>query len=274
MHRDHFGDAKSDTCPLQGCVAPNLANGEIAGVLDTALEDALAYLSRKWRRRLDDETWAAVLEDFHIGKAHLVYVILLKMSNWLVLPWLLCILGHIDEEVARRGAQKIIELFEKCPVPEANHRLTLLICLGLVGEQLRLFAGGRPRASLPELYWWCCVLALLIVAERLIEAPHGGVKKATVFKHAGPLECAFSLRSPDIVKYHTEADAFMELAQLCDLTKSMKRLPALLGLQYHPWLQPMPRRTHARVAVLVPIIYRCDPIAQDDERIYEQDKKT
>ena len=172
------------------------------------------------------------------------------------------------------GRSQIIELFEACSAPEANHQLTLLICsnANVVGQQLRLFAGGRPRASLPELYGWCCKLALIILAERLIESLHGRAKKGTVFRNAGPLECTLSLRSPDIVKYHTEANAFMELAQLCDLTKSTKRLPALLGLQYHPWLQPMPRQTHARLVVLVPIIYRCDPIARADERISEQDK--
>ena len=42
------------------------------------------------------------------GKAYLVYILTMKLEQWQKLPWLLCVLGHLSEDVARAGAKHIL----------------------------------------------------------------------------------------------------------------------------------------------------------------------
>ena len=259
-----FGEGVTSTCPNQGNVAPNFANGEMNAILDGAFDSALASLARRWRQKLTEAQWQKLLLDFSTGKAHLLYVIIPKLSAWSVLPWFLCVLGHAHEAVARQGAKTILRMWEACADPAAHHRLTVYVCSPdtAVGEQLRLFAVGAERRSLPALYAIACKLAMVPVTERCVEAPHGRVKIGSAFKNAGPLEVALVHCFPDIQKYNMSDQASLDPAACCERTKSMTSLPRLLGIMNHPLLQGLGSTSKNIKTAVVKILYRCDVASQ------------
>ena len=61
------------------------------------------------------------------AKSHIVYIVTLKTRNWQELPWLLCILGHLNEDTARRGAVDIIKKFNS-QRDQCKHRLSRAVC--------------------------------------------------------------------------------------------------------------------------------------------------
>ena len=238
--------------------------------LEHAFNDSLGQLTLRWRAKLAPEQWAALLADFHRAKAHVVYVATLKLECWQKLPWYACILGHADEQVAREGSRRVLELFAACPLEAANHRLTLLVCSSdaAVGQQLRAFAAGQPRSSLPDLYEMCCKLSAIPVTERCVEQQHGAIKLHATFKHVGPLCVTAALRLPEIERDFKSKEDWMQLAAFAEKTKSIRRIPHLLGVQAHGWLRALPAgralSTHKLVSLLTAVIYRCDAPSQYD----------
>ena len=79
--------------------------GELFSQLDAAFTDALGRLTIGWRWRLPPELWSLLVSEFAKGKAHTVYIVTMKTENWTQLPWLLCVLGNFNEDVAREGAR-------------------------------------------------------------------------------------------------------------------------------------------------------------------------
>eukprot|EP00969_Alexandrium_andersonii_P245975 10870037-Alexandrium_andersonii.AAC.1 len=106
---------------MRGRRAPELASGMLWQFLELAWKEALTHLTLKCRHILDTERWAKLLVDFSRGKAHCVYVLTIKLSNWTTLPWLLCGVAHCDESVARRVGSEALEKFTACPDTDAVH---------------------------------------------------------------------------------------------------------------------------------------------------------
>ena len=197
-------------CVNRGCRAPNLANSEINSLVEESFDACISNVAQKWRRRLSDAQWSELVLNFRRGKAHIIYVVVLKLSHWQVLPWFLCILGHLVEDIARGGAVRILSMFMACPEREANHRLTWKACdpNSVLGRQLREFAAEARRSSLPEFYVFCCSLAFVPVTERSIEKPHGDIKVEAAFKHTGPLCVTGTARLPEIDSMCEDEDKF------------------------------------------------------------------
>ena len=169
-------------CPFRGCRGPEVAAGALFLQLEAAFQASLASLMLKWRPLLSAEQWAALLLEYGKGKSHIVYIITVKTSYWQELPWLLCALGHPDEEVARDKSRTIVQKFSACPDAAVNHRVTMRVChpnLGL-GVELRAFLGGAARAELPEFYKFCAGMAGVPITERM-DSPQGLKWKGRAF---------------------------------------------------------------------------------------------
>ena len=69
-------------------------------------------LASKWLSFMSKEDFGAVILDLNASKAHLHYILSLKLAHWQELPWLLAVLGHTSETVARTGASKILGRFD------------------------------------------------------------------------------------------------------------------------------------------------------------------
>ena len=168
--RAECGDAADAglSCPNRGCRAPEVAAGALFKQLEAAFEKSLARLTISWRPVLSADQWATYAAEFSKGKSHIVYIITLKTSHWQQLPWALCVLGHYDEEVARSGSRSILRQFATCPDAGANHRLTMSVCSpnANLGRQLRNFARGAGRDTLPELFTSCAGFAGIPITER------------------------------------------------------------------------------------------------------------
>ena len=253
-------------CPVSGCRAPQLAAGEVQERLDKGFTSALSKLTRRWRPLLTADEWGQLLSDFKSGKSHIAYILILKLSVWQQLPWYLCILGHLDEEIARDGAVKIIAMWEAMPNVEANHRLTIMVCHPAteLGCQLRAFSRGAARRSLLAFNKLCCSLLLVQVTERSVEAAHKDVHMSCNYRNSGPVAVAQALREPEMSKVVATDDGHAKLVEIIEEVKSAVMLAHRCGVQGHPWWQALPGRagTHLRFSVLKNIVYRCDPISQ------------
>ena len=195
----------------------------------------------------------------------------MKLEQWQILPWLLCMPGHLSEDVARAGAKNILAQYDRCSPEAANHRLTNMFCSadGVLARQLRSFASGAPRASTPELYTMGCKLAAIPCTERSIEQPHGAIRLAAAFKNAGPVSVAGAVRGPEAEQVVADAEQFETLSTYIDTTKHLRKFARLLGIQDHPCLRALPigrdLQSHRLMAVLTSVIYRCDLHAQHDD---------
>eukprot|EP00969_Alexandrium_andersonii_P320633 14166898-Alexandrium_andersonii.AAC.1 len=89
-----------------------------------------------------------------------------------------------------------------------------------LGQQLRAFAQGSRRRLLPELFRFCCRVFFVPVGERLAEAGHRDVKVTNIFRHAGPLSVAMSLRLPEVERLIEEGPEshVLELIALVEKT--------------------------------------------------------
>ena len=51
---------------------------------------------------MSEADWSTVFADYHLGRAALTGLMDAKVGLWRRLPWMLCVLAHVDEEQARR----------------------------------------------------------------------------------------------------------------------------------------------------------------------------
>ncbi len=281
MYRDHvpqavlrseFGVAAAATggggglsCPVRGCRAPELAAGALSTLLGTTFSNALGELAAV-RGGMTEAEWACLLSEWARARAHISYVLTLKLHHWTELPWLLCVLGHPDESTAREGTHRILQQFDRCPVNAVHHRLTLQFAApdSPLRPQLEAFSAGTPRRELPELHGAAAGLLFIPVTERRVEGPHGLVKKSLTYKHHSPLSVAMAVRRREIMRdFGTEA-SLQELAACADEVRSVRRIPKLFGFARHPWLNHISHSagTHAWVSLVAKIIYRCDDVTQ------------
>lgn len=255
------------SCPNRGCNAPEFADGMVFDFLEAQFQQVLANLAVRWKSQLSEIDWSELLLEFSKGKSHLAYVLTVKLQNWRELPWFLCVLAHVSEDRARVGASQILEKFDSCSAAAANHRLTLKFCErgGILRAQLEQFIDGYGRRALEPLYTEICRLRFIPVTEREIEAPHSIVMRDIQHKHHGPVSISSRLRYSDVCsRYLSSEERFGDLAKQAAITKSMARIPKMLGVDNHPWWRRLPRdaTTSSRIQCLGWILYRCDEKSQ------------
>ena len=93
-------------------MTPWLCSGEIWDYIEQCFEDIFAKLI-PGRSRISAEQWQLILEELSRAKGDIVHIMTVKLSNWTELPWYLCILAHPLVSVARQGAVKIMQMFDR-----------------------------------------------------------------------------------------------------------------------------------------------------------------
>ena len=256
------------SCPFRGCRAPEMACGEVLSVLESAWKDSLAHLTLECKHLLAPSEWSSILQDFEAGKGYCAFVLTVKLQNWDELPWRLCGLAHFDEHQARQVAKDVLQKYDLLPVDKVHHNLTVKILspTSPLRAELELFAAGRSRESLPLLMDTVLPLRGIPITERVIEAPHGRVKREIIHKNHKALSVSMALRVPDVERdILNSEEAFCQMCVFAEEAVSVRRIPRSLGLHGHPWIRalrttpgsPSPQ-TSTWVSVLSAVLYRCD----------------
>ena len=142
------------------------------------------------------EERATILSDFARGRAFLQFVLKVKLSHWETLPHVLCSASHHDEDMARHGLQKAVNLY-RVRDPSEHHGLSNM-ALGadseLRQEILDFTSGRKRRKDLPMLTEFAAQLRFISVVERRCESLHARVQRFVVkAPHHSPMHIAFSM---------------------------------------------------------------------------------
>ena len=267
--RAEFGSESSTSrlsCPLRGCNAPEMAAGAVRDLLDGACEGVASSLAAAWRSQLSREEWRQLLAELDKAKGHIAQLVIMKTQHWQELPWLLCGLAHADESAARRVTAAALDKFDSSD--ESKHHRVSLRFLSKSGSkslrsQVELFGEGQPLHTLPQLSAEIAKFRCIPLTERSIEAPHGDIFKALTHKHHGPVSVSMAVRLQQIEALAC-GDTFDCLCDVLANLKKVRKIPAALGLQHHPWVQSMPKHstTSSWTSPLTQVIYRCDGTSQ------------
>ena len=267
------------SCPMRGCRAAEVACGQVFRVLDEAWRHSLVELLLKCRRGLKADEWSQIVHEFEVGKGYCAFVLQVKLQVWEELPWRLCGLAHHSESMAREAAKDCMLKYDRLPFDHLHHKMTLkfLSPASRIRSDVEAFARGCSRDSLPRLLRAVAQLRGVPITERSIEAPHGKVKREICHKRHKAVSVTMSLRSADIERDICRSEtAFAQLSAFLQESLSVRRVPRLLGVHGHPWLQALrggketSRQSSSWVSLLSCILYRCDDITAFETR--EQEK--
>ena len=186
----------------------------------------------------------------------------LKLTNSFLqrLPWLLSALAHYDEQVAMSFAGKILQQWRQDPRRESHHRITwrLLKPGSVFLWILETFAQGTPLSQLHAKFqsqvaryrFPACV-------ETTIEEKHAKVTLAKRVHHIGPVRISLANRLPLLGRWtqrgEIDGNTLLNAFSLC---RSLKSVPAMLGLDEHPAL--VEGRPWSMRVSLARVLYHCD----------------
>ena len=270
----------SQSCPLAGRRAPELATGMLQTIIAELSEKHISLFSIRRNQQLSENQRSKIASDFEAGKRHLEAVLVVKLDHWKRLPWMLCGLAHHDGVKARQAALACIAEYDKSAssVRHQHHELTkkLLTPGTALRKELEAFAGGDAPGQQPaelatlsqDFRVEVARLRFIPVVEREIEAKHKDLKHSLVaLTRHGPARASMGLRSSQLweelaAAQPKERDDFL---QLLDETRVPSRAAALLGFATHPLLTLTLREDRSRsgeMKALEHATYRCDIAAQ------------
>ena len=159
-------------CMAKGCKASNVAAGEHLDLLDTQMDLAAGSVLKHLPRGLAPDDRDDVVVNMELARKRAVKTFTAKTAFWFTLPHFLVILCHRCPRVVRDGARKLIEMYQRSPLPELHHRLSVFFldasspCAKLVQD----LADGRRLTDCP-LWFQMCVLRLffVVIVERRVE---------------------------------------------------------------------------------------------------------
>ena len=114
---------KRHPCQFKGRRAPELAFGVLDTKIDLMVAASLSEILSASRSLTEDEQ-ATLLLDFNQAVDKTVFEVQLKTGHWQMLPWKLCIVAHVDEEVARAGVRSCLDLWNSTRLSQRHHRMT------------------------------------------------------------------------------------------------------------------------------------------------------
>ena len=167
-------------CVLSGCRAPQLAAGELDGLLNLLFDQAYAeILLLPSVMALSPEDKVMLLADIGLARQHIVLFFKMKLNHWRQLPHVLHGIAHHDSLVARRCAQRALALYDHQKQPSDQHALTVKLCRpGSRGRrQMEAFIAGVLLRELPCLEAYAARFMLVVVIERWIESRHAITKR-------------------------------------------------------------------------------------------------
>jgi hypothetical protein len=260
--RDRYGIR---ACPLQGCRAPDFANGRFMQVFERLMSEHLAIVEIECDARLNAADRQVVLGDFVKARAHLRFVMTLKFSTWQQLPLKMAGIADSDLSQARATAASCLALYEAAaPQHGALHPL----CHVLMGRETHLrhellqFVRGTPLAELPAL---CCFLGrfkFICTSERAVEAMHAEVLKSTRRSpHHSPMYVAVRQCLPFLQReLEAKPRTLGAIAQCCQQVRTPLQAAHRLGFAKHPGIAggPRARTRDRRAAAIMEVLCHAD----------------
>ena len=153
------------TCPLGGCKAPELAAGEFRTLLGDLHNVNAAELLSTLPRDISPESRAAILQEFERGRAHLVFVLNLRLAHWRDAPY--CVFGcaHLSPEVSKRFLRRCLDMSAGFPLVARLQQPPLR-------DEAEQYLDGADIKQLPNLLHFLGTLRYCPIAERAVEGDH------------------------------------------------------------------------------------------------------
>ena len=270
-------------CPMKGKRLPELAVGALEPFCEKISSFAITDLMVNHQPWLQAEDWAKIVNIFELGKSTLWTGLQVKLDFAKRLPWRLAALTHHDQDIARFHTKEIVSFFDS--QDSATQDLHHALVIDLLGadrparRELIAFADGRSSlAELPLLSRMVLPLKFVPIVERYIEAQHALVKRSVPHRHA-PVMVSLAVRLPRLEdSLQKEPSMVQDLLDCFDKSRITFDIPALLGIQTHPSLLTLSRRTRVKrdrddvIRMLNNIIYRADIAGQfHDTKAFQKD---
>jgi hypothetical protein len=185
-----------------------------------------------------------------------VFYCTLKLTHWTEPPWLVYILGHISEEVARSGIRRLLESSDPHFQVQRLHNEPLL-------SQCELFEIGDcfSDGELNDLWELRITYTFAWSAERRIEAQHRRTKQIGYgAPNHSEVYQSFGLRRGELTEtVDRSAEAVKDLAMLAQEASTPQAACEALGLQYNPVLVNLPKSQNKyRNPAYAEVIYHAD----------------
>ena len=182
----------------------------------------------------------------------------MKIKFFKCLPWFIAIMAHACEDVARQGAVRVLELFEKDPRQESHDPITwaLLRPGSFFRQGVEKFASGVRRRDLHvELLTTIGIFRFMPVSETTIERKHSTVSKPTKAGKLGTVRVSLCNRLPMLEKWLLtgKVDA-MDFFNVFEQVRKVKDIPPLFGIEEHPDLSGYERMRPNTVRKLLSLI--------------------
>ena len=152
-------------CPLRGCRAPELAALEFHNLVRELNNTSAAELLSNLPRDISPASRATILQEFERGRAHLVFVLNLRLDHWRHPPY--CVFGcaHLLPAVSKRFLRRCLDM------PRSSQLLAELQ-QSPVREQAEQYLEGADIEGLPDLLHFLGKLRYCPTAERAVEGDH------------------------------------------------------------------------------------------------------
>ena len=154
-------------CPLRGCRAPELSNGDFQRHLRTVADTGMAHFLTTLPRDIDAVERGSLIRDFQHGKAHLFFILSLRLQHWRVPPWSVFGCADLREEVSKTFLRRTLELRSEEP-------LVCKVQTGDLAAQARQYIESEDASlqNLPILRSFLGQLLFCPIAERRVEGDH------------------------------------------------------------------------------------------------------
>lgn len=258
-------NAKAFACPLRGKRLPELVAEGLMVVASGASSKGFMNLLIAHKHRLTEQEWNTLLADFQKGKQVLELEMKVKLDFCRRVPWLLALLIHEDQAMARRELAQALFDYEQQPVAlrEHHHPLTrkAFDARSPLRAELNLYLSGVEIDDLPQLSHFGACFRFVQITERYFEASHSVVKRKVPPNSAGPMVSLCRRLYRLAVDIAISPAILQEVAHHFDVARNLKSLPTCLGLAGHPSLHPLLHEKRINwkiVKELNRVLYRID----------------
>ena len=253
----------SFTCPMRGKRFPELVAYGMQKVLDANHQNAYMHLLISHRKFLSPEQWCVLVSDFEQGKHSIELEMSIKLDYTQRLPYKLAVLGLADVSCARRKMLEIVEFWDGQSdfLHKQHHPLSQRILShdSVARIEVDRFIEGEALCNLPSLDHLAGCFRLVQVSERYLEASHSILKRKVAPNSAGPVISLSRRLWRLAMDIDIDPNTLMQVADLYEVARDIKSLPARLGLAGHPDLVVTGnKKKWGVVKVMNRILYRCD----------------
>jgi hypothetical protein len=152
---------------MRGRRAPDLARGLLFDELDDIAGSVAVDLLGAFSPNLSSKERSVLVQDYEQGRAHLQFVLSLRLGHWEQHPWMLFGAACSDQDVARVCLQL-------CLTTPSDHPKVKYLHTELM-EEAQSFIAGSTLQGLTLLHRFLAELRFVPTAERSIEGEHAQV---------------------------------------------------------------------------------------------------